>query len=43
MENDQVKLLRDFKIQTDLHFDHNRPDIVVLELERREEFRPLTM
>ena len=28
MENDQVKLLgmRDFKIQTDLHFDHNRPE-----------------
>ena len=31
MENDQVKLLWDFRIQTDHHFDHNRPDIVVLE------------
>ena len=29
MENDQVKLLWDFRIQTDLHVDHNRPDIVV--------------
>ena len=31
MENDQVKLLWDFRIQTDRHLDHNRPDIVVLE------------
>ena len=30
MENDQVKLLWDFRIQTDNHLDHNRPDIVVL-------------
>ena len=30
MENDQVKLLWDFRIQTDHHLDHNRPDIVVL-------------
>ena len=29
-ENDQVKLLWDFRIQTDLHLNHNRPDIVVL-------------
>lgn len=26
MENDQVKLLSDFRIQTDHHLDHNRPD-----------------
>ena len=31
IENNQVKLLWDFKIQTDHHLDHNRPDIVVLE------------
>ena len=31
LENDQVKVLWDFKIQTDLYLDHNRPDIVVLE------------
>ena len=31
MENDQVKLLWDFRIQTDRHLDHNRSDIVVLE------------
>ena len=31
IENDQVKLLRDFSIQTDHHLDHNRPDTVVLE------------
>ena len=35
MENDQVKLLWDFIIQTDRHLDHNRPDIVVLEKEGR--------
>ena len=32
---DQVKLLWDFRIQTDHHLDHNRPDIVVLEKENR--------
>ena len=31
MENDQVKLLWDFRIQTDHHLDHNRTDTVVLE------------
>ena len=30
-EYDQVKVLWDFKIQTDLHLDHNKPGIVVLE------------
>ena len=30
-----VKLLWDFRIQTDHHLDHNRPDIVVLEKEGR--------
>ena len=38
MENDQVQLLWDFRIQTDDHLDHNRPDIVVLEKEERECF-----
>ena len=38
MENDQVKLLWDFRIQTDHRLDHNRPDIVVLEKEVRECF-----
>ena len=32
IENDQVKLLWDFRIQTDHHLDHcNRPDIQILE------------
>ena len=31
MENDQVKLLWGFRIQTDHHLGHNRLDIVVLE------------
>ena len=31
MENDQVKLLWDFRIQTGHRLDHIRPDIVVLE------------
>ena len=31
MENDQVKLLWDLRIQGDHRLDHNRPDIVVLE------------
>ena len=35
LENDQVKVLWDFKIQTDLHLDHDRPDIVVLEKKKR--------
>ena len=30
-----MKVLWDFKIQTDLHLDHNRPDIVVLEKKER--------
>ena len=30
-----MKLLWDFRIQTDHHLDHNRPDIVVLEKEGR--------
>ena len=36
MENDQVKLQWDFRIQTDHHLDHNRPHIVVLKKESRE-------
>ena len=35
LENDQIKVLWDFKIQTDLYLDHNRPDIVVLEKKER--------
>ena len=35
MENDQVKVLWDFRVQTDHHLEHNRPDIVVLEKEER--------
>ena len=35
MENDQVTLLWDFKIQTDHHLDHNRPDMVVQEMAGR--------
>ena len=31
MENDQVKLLWHFKIQTDHQTDHNRPDVVVIQ------------
>ena len=31
MENDKVKGVVDFKIQTEPHLDHHRPDIVVLE------------
>ena len=31
MKNNQVKLLWDFRIQTDHHLHHNRPEIVVLE------------
>ena len=31
----QVKLLWDFRIQTDHHLDHNRPDIVQLKKEGR--------
>ena len=35
MENDQVKVLWDFRVQTDHHLEHNRPNIVVLEKEER--------
>ena len=35
MENDQVKLPWDFRIQTDHHLEHNRSDIVVMEKARR--------
>ena len=35
LENDQVKVLWNFKIQTDFHLDYNRPDIVVLENKER--------
>ena len=32
-ENVQVKVLWGFRVQTDHHLEHNRPDIVVLEKE----------
>ena len=35
MENNEVKVLWDFRVQTDHHHEHNRPDIVVLEKEER--------
>ena len=35
LETNQVEVLRDFKIQTDLHLDYNRPDNVVLEKKER--------
>ena len=35
MENDQVKVPWNFRVQTDHHLEHNRPDIVVLEKEER--------
>ncbi|XP_068707395.1 uncharacterized protein [Montipora foliosa] len=31
IENDQVKVLWDFRIQTDHQIEHNRPDVVVLD------------
>lgn len=31
MENEQVKVLWDLRIQTDKHLDDNRPGILVLE------------
>ena len=30
VQNDRVKILRDFKIQTDHAIQHRRPDLVVL-------------
>ena len=33
-----MKLLWEFSIQTDHHLDHNRPNFVVLEMERRLSF-----
>ena len=31
LENDEVKLLWDFSIQTEKRIEHNKPDIVVLD------------
>ena len=36
LENDDVKLLWDFPIQTDHHIDHNKPDIVIYEKKKRD-------
>ena len=35
IESEVVKLLWDFKIQTDQRIDHNKPDIVVLDKQPR--------
>ena len=43
MENDQVKLLWNFRIQTDRHQDRNRPNIVVLEKGERESAKDLEL
>ena len=31
LENDKVKILRDFSIQTETKTDHNKPDLILLE------------
>ena len=36
MENDKVKVLYDFNIQTDREITHRRPDLVLLKKETRE-------
>jgi hypothetical protein len=35
LENDSIKLLWDFSIQTQVKIDHNKPDIVVVDKEKR--------
>ena len=37
-ESERYKLLWDFKIQTDRHIDHNKPDIVLLNKEEKSCF-----
>ena len=36
VENDKFKILWDFAIQTDKKIEHRRPDIVVIDKEKRE-------
>ena len=36
LENDKCKILWDFAIQTDKKIEHRRPDIVVIDKEKRE-------
>ena len=36
LENEKSKILWDFKIQTDQHLKHNRPDIVLHDKEKNE-------
>ena len=36
VENDKCKILWDFAIQTDKKIEHRRPDIVVIDKEKRE-------
>ena len=36
LENDKCKILWDFAIQTDKEIEHRRPDIVVIDKEKRE-------
>ena len=35
LENEKVKLLWDFSIQTEIKIDHNKPDLVLLDKKRR--------
>ena len=35
LENEKVKLLWDFSIQTEIKIDHNKPDLVLLHKKRR--------
>ena len=35
LENDEVKLLWDFSIQTEKRIEHNKPDIVVLDKKKK--------
>ena len=35
LENDEVKLLWDFSIQTEKKIEHNKPDIVILDKKQK--------
>ena len=36
LEKDGIKILCDFPIQTDHHLEHNKPDIIVHDIRKRE-------
>ena len=38
LENEKIKLLWDFPIQTEVKIDHNRPDIILLEKSEKKCF-----